>query len=119
MTDEMGLSAEQHFEIPKTPARTPQDQRQKEELSKLGGTIFSVRKIDIQCSTEYFIPASLLSDWRRQVVLQLHQCHTALSRNKQLFIHSANWTTPTISLTLRLKLSTWNMVRTVYHLHLR
>ena len=81
MTDEMGLSAEQHFEIPKTPARTPQDQRQKEELSKLGGTIFSVRKIDIQCSAEYFIPASLLSDWRRQVVLQLHQCHTALSRN--------------------------------------
>ncbi len=71
INDETGRQAILHFDITKELARSPQEQRQKDELSKLGGTIFSARKIDIHCSDNFFIPASSLSEWRRQAIQKL------------------------------------------------
>lgn len=39
------------------------------QLSKLGGTIFEAKKIDLSCFAEpYFIPVSQIAEWRRQLV---------------------------------------------------
>lgn len=40
----------------------------KTQLSKLGNTPFSLRSFDYQCAEAYFIPASVLADWRRSLV---------------------------------------------------
>ena len=41
------------------------------QLSKLGNTDFYIRSIDVRLSDSYFIPNSLLSDWRRVGIEEL------------------------------------------------
>lgn len=48
-------------------ARTHQKENIERQLSKLGDTIFEARKVDIQLKKNYFIPSSLLSQWRREL----------------------------------------------------
>ena len=52
----------------KTPSRTPQAERQRQELAKLGNTPYRATRIDIALSQDYFIPPSMLSTWRREAV---------------------------------------------------
>lgn len=52
----------------KTPARTPQRERIKVELSKLGNTPFIAQNVTIDTSCDYFIPVSQLSEWRREAI---------------------------------------------------
>ncbi len=52
----------------KTPSRTPQTQRQQQELSKLGNTPYRATHINIDLTHDYFIPPSQLSVWRREAL---------------------------------------------------
>lgn len=80
-TDEDDCSATLAFPYSKEAARTSQAENLCTTLSKLGGTPFEVKmlgkgrearpKIEIQFSQEWFIPASVLTDWRRRVTESL------------------------------------------------
>jgi putative protease len=52
----------------KSLSRTPQAERQRQELGKLGNTAYRANRIDIALSQDYFIPPSLLSTWRREAI---------------------------------------------------
>ena len=67
MTDEDGLTASvdisEHFEL----ARTHQKDNIERQLSKLGDTIFEAQQVNIHLTKNYFIPSSMLSQWRREL----------------------------------------------------
>lgn len=44
----------------------------REQLTKLGDTIYEVRKVDIRLSEPYFIPISVLNQWRRETLQPNH-----------------------------------------------
>ena len=67
MTDEDGLTAS--ISIPETfeLARTHQKDNIERQLSKLGDTIFEAQEVNIHLTKNYFIPSSMLSQWRREL----------------------------------------------------
>ncbi len=71
MTDEDGLTAsvniEEYFEL----ARTHQKDNIIRQLSKLGDTIFEAKQVTIHPNKNYFIPSSMLSQWRRELSAEL------------------------------------------------
>ncbi|MCR4764773.1 MAG: U32 family peptidase [Bacteroidaceae bacterium] len=75
-TDEDGHVATRAFVIEKQLAEKPQEENIQRQLSKLGNTPY-------RCSGSYaivngfFIPASVLSDWRRQVIEELTRVRMA------------------------------------------
>ncbi len=76
LADERGCRVVHTVEAPElAPARQPQDERQRLELSKLGGTIYRLR--DAQVLGELFVPASLLARLRRESVDLLDRAHRA------------------------------------------
>ena len=52
-------------------ARTPQTDNLKTQLSKLGNTPFEAKEIEISFTGNWFLPASVLADFRRQAIDQL------------------------------------------------
>ena len=68
ITDNSGRSAVVARDWGKEEARTPQIENQKAQLSRVGDTCFEARSGDVLCSKEYFLPASLLADLRRETV---------------------------------------------------
>ena len=75
MQDETGLTASVRLPEEKVEARQPQQNRIITELSKLGGSGFKAAEIHLELSAEYFIPASHLAQWRREVVTKLSDKH--------------------------------------------
>lgn len=73
MTDEDGDRATLSFEYAKELARTPQANNWQTQLCKVGNTPFEVRNIHIRLAENWFIPSSVLSDWRRQLIDRLMQ----------------------------------------------
>lgn len=55
----------------KEPARTPQEENQKTQLAKLGNTPFEAERVDIDFTENWFLPASVLADFRRQAIEKL------------------------------------------------
>jgi putative protease len=49
-------------------ARTHQSENVIRQLSRLGGTIYRARRVEILYQKNYFIPSSLLAEWRRELV---------------------------------------------------
>lgn len=78
-TDEDGYHVTLGFVSDKQPARTPQADNLRTQLSKLGNSPFEVATdkktgapdIALRLSDNWFIPSSVLTDWRRQVVERL------------------------------------------------
>ena len=68
MMDEDGKHVTLSFPREKELARTPQQDNLRNQLSKLGNTPFEARKIDIDFEENWFIPSSVLAEWRRTVV---------------------------------------------------
>ena len=67
--DEDGNRAARSFDYPKELARSPQDANLRVQLGKLGNTPFeAVGEMDIRFADNWFLPASVVTDWRRQVV---------------------------------------------------
>lgn len=71
LTDEDGNSATLALPREKEPARTPQTDNLKTQLAKLGNTPFEAGKVDISFADNWFLPSSVLSDFRRQAVEKL------------------------------------------------
>lgn len=71
-TDDEGHRAVQSFPYDKQPARTPQAANIRAQLAKLGNTPFEAQdEALLELTAEWFLPSSVLSDWRRQVVQRL------------------------------------------------
>ncbi|MBR3626603.1 MAG: U32 family peptidase [Bacteroidaceae bacterium] len=72
-TDEDEHSASLTFQCLKELARTPQEDNLRKQLSKLGNTPFETKTADIKIAftANWFIPASTLTDLRRQVIEEL------------------------------------------------
>ncbi len=67
--DKDGNRAARSFDYPKELARSPQDANLRAQLGKLGNTPFeAVGEMDIRLADNWFLPASVVTDWRRQVV---------------------------------------------------
>jgi putative protease len=73
--DENGNSVEQRFICKKEKAQNEEKafENIKTQLSKWGNSIFEVRKIEMLISESFFIPNSVLSDWRRELMSSLDQ----------------------------------------------
>ena len=70
-TDEDDNSVSLTLERAKEPARTPQTDNLRNQLSKLGNTPFEAKDIKIDLSDNWFIPSSELSELRRNAVEKL------------------------------------------------
>jgi putative protease len=75
LTDEEGISNLFEATCDKQPAQKPEAviENIKNQLSKLGNTIYEARDISIQINSPWFFPASQLSEWRRQAIEQLDE----------------------------------------------
>lgn len=71
LTDEDSNSVTLSLAYEKEIARTLQTENLKSQLTKLGNTAFEAQKVDIVFSDNWFLPASVLADFRRQAVEQL------------------------------------------------
>ena len=63
-----GVSVERSFTLPLSLARSPQQEHIERQLSRLGDTPFLSGGVEVRLSSPWFIPASLLAEWRRSVV---------------------------------------------------
>lgn len=73
LTDERGNRVTHTMPCDLQPAAKPQGERQRAELGKLGGTIYRLREAKVP--GDVFIPASLLSQLRRETVELLDRAH--------------------------------------------
>ena len=73
LTSESGCTISRFFPHPHEAARTPQAEPIRRQLLRLGDTPLTCSEddIDIRLSADYFIPASTLADWRRQLTEEL------------------------------------------------
>lgn len=71
ITDENGnhVSIAESFE--KNPAKKPQEENIRTQLSKTGNTIFEITDIQIDFSQDWFLPSSLLGEWRKKLIDKL------------------------------------------------
>lgn len=78
-TDEENRSATCLFSYPKEEAHTPQQENIRKQLLRLGDTIFQaedksdVPAVQIDFRALWFIPSSVLTEWRRQVIQELER----------------------------------------------
>ena len=73
LVDERGNRVTHTAECDLQPAAKPQGERQIAELGKLGGTIYRLQSAQVPGDT--FIPASLLSQLRRETIEMLDRAH--------------------------------------------
>lgn len=71
LTDEDDNSVTLALPREKELARTPQVENLKTQLAKLGNTPFEAEKIEIAFADNWFLPASVLADFRRQAIEKL------------------------------------------------
>lgn len=83
----------------KEKARTSQHDNLCSQLKKMGNTPFRTRSVVIQCSEEWFIPSSLISDWRRLATDRLVALRRINFRQELQVWKPTNHSYPTSSLT--------------------
>ena len=64
--DEVGRTATVQSDCELQPAAKPQEENIRRQLSKLGGTIYQCK--DIEIDTKAFIPSSVLANMRREII---------------------------------------------------
>lgn len=99
LTDEDNNSVTLTLSREKEPARTPQEENLKTQLAKLGNTPFEAQRIDVDFADNWFLPASVLSDLRRQAVDKLIAARRATYRQELVTLKSTSHTFPQTSLT--------------------
>ena len=63
------------MEVERQEARQPQEQNMRQQLSKLGGTVYEADSVDIDDeAARLFVPSSLLATLRRKCVDAMDQC---------------------------------------------
>lgn len=72
---ENGVECRLFFPAQCEDAKTPQQENVSRQLSRLGGTPFEATAVEIGWERDRFLPASLLADWRREMVtVLLNEC---------------------------------------------
>ena len=73
--DEDGYNAQLLFEVEKQEARRSDgvEENLRQQLGKLGATVFEATSIRIEISKPWFFPSSVVNEWRRQAVEKLEQ----------------------------------------------
>ena len=84
LTDEDDNSVTLSLAREKEPARTPQEENLKTQLAKFGNTPFEAVRIDIDFAGNWFLPASVLADFRRQAVEKL--ISRRINYRRELFV---------------------------------
>ena len=85
LTDEDDNSVTLSLAREKEPARTPQEANLKTQLAKFGNTPFEAVRIDIDFAGNWFLPASVLADFRRQAVEKLISARR-INYRRELFV---------------------------------
>ncbi|MFK1772380.1 U32 family peptidase [Bacteroides fragilis] len=85
LTDEDDNSVTLSLAREKEPARTPQEENLKTQLAKFGNTPFEAVHIDIDFAGNWFLPASVLADFRRQAVEKLISARR-INYRRELFV---------------------------------
>lgn len=85
LTDEDDNSVTLSLAREKEPARTPQEENLKTQLAKFGSTPFEAVRIDIDFAGNWFLPASVLADFRRQAVEKLISARR-INYRRELFV---------------------------------
>ena len=85
LTDEDDNSGTLSLAREKEPARTPQEENLKTQLAKFGNTPFEAVRIDIDFAGNWFLPASVLADFRRQAVEKLISARR-INYRRELFV---------------------------------
>lgn len=85
LTDEDDNSVTLSLVREKEPARTPQEENLKTQLAKFGNTPFEAVRIDIDFAGNWFLPASVLADFRRQAVEKLISARR-INYRRELFV---------------------------------
>ena len=67
ITDERNISENLSVKMEKEIARTPQAANIERQFSKLGESPFVLQSFKYDCTSEYFIPSSVLGKWRREL----------------------------------------------------
>ena len=73
VTDEDNQSVTLAFDREKEPARSPQENQIRTQLAKLGNTPFTLKNLEIEFSDNWFVPSSVLAEWRRLIIDKLLQ----------------------------------------------
>lgn len=68
LTDEDDIRVSIAVEHKKEQARTPQAENIRTQLAKLGNTPFELTGMSIRWADNWFVPSSVLGEWRRRVV---------------------------------------------------
>ena len=73
--DEDGNAVEKEFISKKDLAKKPEtaESSWKQQFSKLGDTIFAARNFSFGFKQPYFVPLSVLNEWRRDVIAELYK----------------------------------------------
>ena len=85
LTDEDDNSVTLSLAREKEPARTPQEENLKTQLAKFGNTPFEAVRIDIDFAGNWFLPASVLADFRREAVEKLISARR-INYRRELFV---------------------------------
>lgn len=85
LTDEDDNSVTLSLAREKEPARTPQEENLKTQLAKFGNTPFEAVRIDIDFAGNWFLPVSVLADFRRQAVEKLISARR-INYRRELFV---------------------------------
>ena len=85
LTEEDDNSVTLSLSSEKEPARTPQEENLKTQLAKFGNTPFEAVRIDIDFAGNWFLPASVLADFRRQAVEKLISARR-INYRRELFV---------------------------------
>lgn len=85
LTDEDDNSVTLSLAREKEPARTPQEENLKTQLAKFGNTPFEALRVDIDFTENWFLPASVLADFRRQAVEKLISVRR-INYRRELFV---------------------------------
>ncbi len=79
MEDEDGVGCRLHFEVEKQEARRTEGVEEgiRQQLGKLGATIFEAGSIEVKIDKPWFLAASVLNEWRRAAVEKLEEARKA------------------------------------------
>jgi len=100
ITDDEGIRIIFGIETEKQTAQKPEAviENVKNQLSKLGNTIYEARNIDIQIQSPWFFPASQLSEWRRMAIEQFDtKRNDAYKRELPVIAKTTNFPTQKLS----------------------
>lgn len=99
ITDEDNNVTVLNLDQSKELAQKPQEENIKNNLKKTGNTIFTVESVEISFSENWFIPASLISEWRRQLTEKLLTVRMTTYPQEERVIKPSYHAFPTKSIT--------------------